>query len=653
MSKIKVESKVDKELSNLLNDPHGYATKISVVKLEKILRRLSLAYYNTGKSLIPDEIFDLLKDVLQVRDPKNPFLREVGAPISKDKVKLPYIMPSLDKIKPSSNALEKWKSKFKGPYTLSDKLDGVSALLVFHEEGQKLYTRGDGKKGQNISHLMTYVLPNTIKKDKIPVNTAVRGELIISKKNFEKIKDSMKNARNAVAGLVNSKTLDKRLHIAEITEFVAYEIVNPRKTYMDQMTLMNNYGFNVVVNKTRKDISNDYLSKYLIDRRVNGDYEVDGIVVEDNSKIYQLEGKNPTYGFAFKTILTDQVAETTVMDVIWNVSMSGYLKPKLKVSPVDIGGTTVTYVTAHNAKNVVDSVLGPGAVITLIRSGDVIPKIQKVIKKAPTGKPKLPDVPYKWNKTKVDFVVKDIHGAQKDAITIRQMDHFFTKLGVKYISEGIITILVNNGYKTIPSIIKMDINKASQIEGVGEKVLTKIKNNINTALSATSLPIFMSASHKFGRGLGDKKLKVITKAYPNIMNEKWTKKEMISKIVELDGFDILTATKFTDNMSEFKKFFKEINKVFDISYLKKYEEKKTNKQIFKDMSIVMTGFRDKDIQNFIEENGGNIKGSVSKNTDLVIFVTKPGELPGSKLKKAVQLKIKTISKDNFIKKYKI
>ena len=151
--------KNNKDLVKLLKDPYNFATKVSIVLLEKLLRKLSISYYNTGKSIVSDEIFDILKDVLEKRDPKNPFLKEVGAPISKDKVKLPYIMPSLDKIKPSTNALEKWKNKFKGPYTTSDKLDGVSALLVFNKDGQMLYTRGDGKKGQNISHLMSFDRP--------------------------------------------------------------------------------------------------------------------------------------------------------------------------------------------------------------------------------------------------------------------------------------------------------------------------------------------------------------------------------------------------------------------------------------------------------------------------------------------------------------
>ena len=106
----------------------NYVKDIDSKKLAKILRDLSLVYYNTGETLVSDEVFDYLKDHLEKIDPINDFLNEVGAPIdSKEKVKLPYPMGSLDKIKPSTQELDKWKIDFKGPYVISDKLDGISA----------------------------------------------------------------------------------------------------------------------------------------------------------------------------------------------------------------------------------------------------------------------------------------------------------------------------------------------------------------------------------------------------------------------------------------------------------------------------------------------------------------------------------------------
>lgn len=645
------------EITSLLEDPYNYSQKISVRKLEKLLRKLSFIYYNTGKSVVPDEIFDIAKNVLEERNPNNLFLQEIGAPISKDKIKLPYEMHSLDKIKPSTDTLDSWKEDYHGPYVLSDKLDGVSALMVFKGDKIQLFTRGDGKKGQNISFLISYVMPNDFEYKQIPKGLAVRGELIISKKNFNKMnislkrkkKKELKNARNTAAGLVNSKTISKRLHLAEITDFIAYSVVNPRYSHDKQLKKLIKLGFPTVKHKQVNDMTNDDLSDYLEKRRERGKYEVDGIVVNDCSKSYPVGTKNPDHAFAFKTILKDQVAESTVVDVLWDVSKDGYIKPRVQINPVDLVGVTVTYATAFNAKFVVDNVLGPGALIEIIRSGDVIPYINKILKPAATGEPKLPDIPHKWNKTNVDFVVQDIHGAQSDSIIIKKMDHFFKTLGIKNISIGVITKLVNNDFNSIESIIDMDIEEVSEIDGIGKKLANKILKNIRQVLAATDLVTFMAASNTLGRGLGKRKLKLILEEYPYVLSKDWDEETMIEKIEDIHGFDTITATLFAENLNNFKDFFDNINDVIDISHLKKHKVNKSKgKRLFKGEKVVMTGFRSKDIEKFIEDNGGKISSGVSSNTTLLIY-TEGKE--GSKYKKAKELKIKTITRHDFELKY--
>ena len=117
------------------DDPEDFALNLGVEKLVKLLRKLSESYYNTGVNIVSDHVFDILRDTLEKIDPQNSFLKEVGAPVkgTKNKVKLPYPMGSLSKIKPGSNYLEKWMHDYVGPYILSDKLDGVSAQLYIEE----------------------------------------------------------------------------------------------------------------------------------------------------------------------------------------------------------------------------------------------------------------------------------------------------------------------------------------------------------------------------------------------------------------------------------------------------------------------------------------------------------------------------------------
>ena len=442
---------IKKLAKTILKNPYNFAKKKSVNELVDILKQLSHYYYNTNNSLLPDDIYDILRDVLEKKDPENIFLDSVGAPIAKNRVDLPYSMPSLNKIKSAANTLGKWISKYSGPYVISDKLDGVSALLVRDSNKFKLYTRGDGRRGQDISYLVPYILPKNVKVSNFPQDIAIRGELIISKKNFKRISNKFKNSRNTVAGLVNAKKYSKK--IAKITDFVAYAVINPKYKQNIQMIKMLEWHIPTVNFMIRKKLDNNMLSNYLIKRRKESKYDIDGIVVIDSTTVYKLINKNPKHGFAFKMVLTDQIAEAKVLDVIWQVSRHGYLKPRIRLEPVTIGSVTIKYVTAHNAKYIVANVLGPGAVIELVRSGDVIPFIRKVLKIAATGKPKMPDIPYKWTKTRVDIIVEDIHGDAADNIITKRITRFFQVLEVKYISDGIVGKIVEAGYKDIITIL--------------------------------------------------------------------------------------------------------------------------------------------------------------------------------------------------------
>ncbi len=628
----------EKQIDLITKKPTIFAKKATNDELIQVLRVLSDHYYNTGEALVSDEIFDILKNILQDRDPTNPFLKEIGARASSDKVQLPYHMASLDKIKPDTGLLEKWMKKHKGPYVVSDKLDGVSGLLVVKNKKSKLYTRGDGYFGQDISHLIKFVIPKTSLESLYQFKEiAIRGELIMSKANFEKISGEFKNARNAVAGLTNSKHIST--NVAKLTEFVAYTIINPKHTQQKQMEMLEEINFPLVPYSIEKDIDNDFLSKLLIKHRKESKYEIDGIVVIDSSKVYELTEGNPTYGFAFKAVLTDQVAEATVLKVNWEISKYGYLKPTLEIEPINLRGVEIKNVTAHNAKYVVDNKIGPGTVIKLIRSGDVIPKIEDVIK---STEAELPDIPYKWNKTEVDFIVKDIHTNASDSIKIKVLTNFFSHMGVKHISEGIITKLVENDYDDIFKILDADKTELINIDGIGKIMVNKMFTNLNASFQQCTLPQLMASTTLFGRGLGERKLKIITKAYPNIMKEKITK----DKIMELEGFDDITASQFMENFDKFAKFYSKLTKYVDLKHLSEKKDVTTD-SLFKDKKIVFTGFRSSELEKFVENNGGSITSSVSKNTYLVVYT----DTESSKYKKAVDLKIPIMTLSEFKNKY--
>lgn len=638
-------------INEILEDPVNFAESISISKLVNILRELSDAYYNSPKPLISDDIFDILRDVLEERDPNNKFLKEIGSPVSKDKVKLPYPMASLDKIKPNTNELDKWLVKYKGPYVISDKLDGISAQLYKDNTGKfKLYTRGNGYEGQDISHLIPYVLNKRSKINDIPNGTSIRGELIIPKKKFREISDYMANARNAVSGLVNSKVIDRR--VAKITKLIVYSIIHPRVIKSTQMNMLKEWKMDTVKFQKKNEINDEELERYLIERREKSPYEIDGIVVEDSSRKYNLIDGNPKHAFAFKAISRDQYTKARVVDVIWNASKDGLLKPRVEIEPIKLSGTTIRYATAFNAKYVKDNRLGPGAIIQIIRSGDVIPHIMEVIR--PAKRAKLPNTKYKWTDSKVDIYVDSNNKTELgNQIKVRRLVHFFRTLDIKYISEGIITNLVNNGYDSIEKILSADENDLCNIEGIGIKLVNKIFNNIDNVLKNTDLATFMAASNIFGSGMGVKRLKEITKIYPNIMTVRWNKETMVNNINDIDGFSNINTLKFVENFCEFKTFFNKINKIIDIEYLKRPKNndnmKKTSK--FKDQVIVFTGFRNKDWEKAIENGGGKVSNNVSRNTTILVY--SDDIKTSGKIDKANKLNIEIMSEREFSKKYKI
>ena len=103
-------------------------------------------------------------------------------------------------------------------------------------------------------------------------------------------------------------------------DFVAYEVIKPVLCPSDQMKLLEKYGFNTVRNLQMATLTNELLSQLLIDWRSNYEYEIDGIIVSNNKKYARTE-KNPEHSFAFKMVISDQVAEAKVVDVIWNASI--------------------------------------------------------------------------------------------------------------------------------------------------------------------------------------------------------------------------------------------------------------------------------------------------------------------------------------------
>jgi NAD-dependent DNA ligase len=266
----------------------------------------------------------------------------------------------------------------------------------------------------------------------------------------------------------------------------------------------------------------------------------------------------------------------------------------------------------------------------------------------------IPDIPHKWNETEVDFIIdydKKIPKEIIDQVAMKINLHFFRKIGVKYLSEGIISKLYEEGYTSIESIIGADEEDLYDIDGLGKKSVDKIYKEIYTALDNCNLIVFMAASH-MDRGLGERKIKEIINKYPNLMNEKWDKEEFIEKIKYVDGFSDKLAERFVEGFKEFKNFYKKINEVYDMSHILKVKITKKEGNLFEGKSICFTGFRDDDMEQFINKNGGKVSTSVSSKTFMLVYKDDNSK-DSSKYKNAEKYSIQIISKDEFKKKYMV
>lgn len=631
---------------DIKKDIFNVIKKLSIKELEEVLMIAIDNYYNKIP-LISDDEYDIIYDYLYYKDPKNKLLKQIGTNKKrKDDVKLPYFLGSMDKIRPyvenEVKKFKKFKLQFKKPYVMSEKLDGISALLVYTFDGNiNMYTRGSATEGANITKIVKYLkhIP-TFKKVKeyalsnkvsgVKNYMAFRGELILSKETFNnKWSSKYKNIRNTVGGLVNSKNINPKL--ARDTRFVCYNILDPNYKINDQYKIIKEIGLECVHNKTVDKLDLKYLDKYLKKRKEKSKYDIDGIIVTNDIKHTLNTDGNPEFAFAFKNINTK--VTTNVLNIEWNVSKDGKIKPVIIIEKINIGGVDINRVTGNNARFIKENNIGKDTVLEIIRSGDVIPKVNKIIK----GTVSLfPDMDYKWDKNNVEILIKE----NNREMEIKNIYYFFSQLKAKGLGEKIIEKLYDNNFNTIFKIFNMKKDDIIDLEGIKDKSADNIIKAVENSVKNKTLADIMNASNKLGSGMGIERLSLITSAYPNILSNKWLKKEFIEKIKKIDGFDDITASLFVNNFNKFIIFYNDIKKFIK---LKTKVVKKNGK--YKDMKVVISGFRDDKVKEYIEKEGGIITNSISKNTDLVVIKDKSVN-DTQKVIKAKELGIKIVLKDN-------
>ena len=645
------------------SDPQSFIKKNNKKTIIALLIAADEVFFNGTQSFLKDDIYDIIKDYIRKKYPKDPYLKRIGADVD-NKVALPYYMGSQNKIKDSEEEITKYKKQYKGPYIISDKLDGVSCLVVYKRNVEtndkkkfdiKLYTRGNGTYGQDISHLLTYINGFPDLSNITGDYLAIRGELIISKDNWEKLRkqgENGANPRNTVSGAINSKTLNKK--ILNAIDLVCYTLISPVDPKIKNgLEVIKKMKFFVVNHEVVSDINLDILSENLQKAR-NNDYIVDGIVIADIGKHYDIEkDKNPTHSFAFKSIHTLEQVEVIVKEVEWNISKDKYMKPIVKFDEIILDDVKIKQATGFNAGFIEKNVIGPGSRIIIIRSGNVIPHINSVLSKAANGKPSMPGtegVNYKWNDTRVDIIMID-DGNKNSKYDIKNIIYFMKTVDIDYMGPGNIEKIYNGGHDTINKIINIKKEELLRIEGFKDKSAENIIGALKK-IKDVDCNVLMDASNIMGRGFGSKKIKSITDVYPEIIdNTKAGRnkalKLKVEELTKINGIAKISAELFIENLPKYYEFYDSLgfkcNKGAVANAVP--ENIKINNNL-KDKTFIFSGFRNKEYEKIIADNGGKVTTAISKNTSYLVVKDK-NENTG-KIIKARELGITILNVEDFI-----
>lgn len=593
--------------------------------------------YRKGNSIISDSVYDFIVEAWE--NMTNKKWTVVGHNPTENKVALPIHMGSLDKIKPGTGGLIRWK-KGRNSFTISDKLDGISILLEYSPNcvKPKVFTRGNGTIGCDASRIAPYVgFPAFSVKQK----TFFRGELVIPKKSWSSF-TNYNNPRNAVAGIVNSivrtgEMSDETLYLLMQMHFVVFDTIvfGKKMTKREELREARLHGFRTVKNVEQKDVDEDGLTAYLKKRRSESSYDIDGIVVscKGRNDMYPEKG-NPSFAIAFKTNLADQIAKTVVTGIEWTTTKHSIFKPVVLIESVHINGSKISRVYAHNAKFLHEKGINKGAIIQIIMSGDIIPKILKVIH--PKSDPSFPSSNWKW--------VSDVDiGLLKTTndVLVKQITAFASKLGIVGLKNGTARKLVKSGICSIADVCSINLDKLLSIEGFKETSATKLYNSIQDKFNAASNLELLAALNAFGPGFSTKKLKPVMETYPDLPMCNVDKDRMI----KMPGWAEKSVVKFIKMLPKARELFESLP---SRQFREKQEFSEENSKL-KGLRIVFSGFRDKDLSSCLERMGAIVDSAVTKNTDFVVAADP--EKQTSKIKKANKYNIKILSKvglkDNF------
>ena len=658
--------------------------KTRIEKLREVINHHRYLYHVLDKQDISDNALDSLKKELFDLETEYPEFITADSPTQRiggkalkefKKFKHPQRMTSFNDAF-SKEDMQDWEKRFlkllpenergKINYYCELKIDGLAIELIYENRVLKTgSTRGDGMVGEDVTENLKTIeaIPLSLQTTnyKLPTQTVARGEVFITKKEFERMNKEQKekglavyaNPRNIAAGSI--RQLDPKITSSRKLDSFAYDLLNKNiKTHEEKHKILKELGFKT--NKHNKFCKNleevfEFHKKWQKERE-KLDYEIDGVVVlVNNNEIFEklgVVGKAPRAGIAFK--FPQAEATTKVLDIKVQVGRTGAMTPVAVLEPVQVTGITITRATLHNEDEIKRLGLKIGDTVVVGRAGDVIPNIIKVLPELRMGGEKSFKMPEKCPSCGAKLIKVEgevlLRCPNKNCFAQKRRNfyHFVsrTAFNIDGLGPKIIDRLLDEAIISDPADL-FDL-KEGDVAGL-ERFAEKLAENLIKSIQEKREITLAKFIYALGiRNVGEETAIDLAKNFGSVKKIREAKLEDFEKILDIGP--VVSKSIFEwfhekDNL----KFLDKLEKKVKITG---YKLPVTSYKLI-GKTFVLTGSmesmsRDK-ARAKIRELGGDISESVSSKTDYVIV----GSDPGSKADRARKLGVKIISEQEFLK----
>ena len=646
-------------------------------ELVDILNRLGYEYYTLDNPSVSDFEYDrLMQELIKLESMypdhilENSPTKRVGGKINESFEKIKHQIPLLSlanvfteaDIVAFDNRIR--KEDIKNPtYVCELKIDGLSVSLRY-EKGLLKYaaTRGNGIIGENITDNVKTIKSIPLKLQE-EIDIEVRGEIYVSKKTLEKLNEErikeglepFKNARNLASGSI--RQLDSSVTASRNLDAFIYHLPNPLdygiNTHFEALEFMKKLGF--VTNPNNRLVTGiDGILNYINEKtkeRPDLPYDIDGVVIKLNNILDQMKlgstVKYPKWATAYK--FPPEEVVTKLKDIIFTVGRTGQITPNAILEPVNVMGSTISKTTLHNEDYCKDLDIRIGDYVTIIKAGDVIPRVDSVKKERRTGD----EIPFQMITNcpicKEKLVKKDSNyycvNPLCDARHIESLIHFASRQAMDIVGMGekIIEDMYNLDFiKTIPDFYHLEKyqDELMLLEGYGVKSIQNLIKEIEESKKKSLEKLLFALGI---RHVGLKTATILARKFvtiDNLMNASLTTLNDIPDIgeeISTSVYNYFQEPKNKDLIQELKELGINMNYLGEV----------IDNPNIKDKSFVITGtlnIKRDELKDKIITNGGKVIDSVSKKTDYLIL----GENPGSKYEKAIKLNIPILNEEEIL-----